>query len=77
MASKKGISVPRLVLSWLLHYSPAIIALPGATRPESVRDSALAAEVQLSSDEVSALTASLPPTLPISDELLPYPPRRK
>lgn len=77
MASKKGISVPRLVLAWLLHYSPAIIALPGATRPESVRDSALAAEVQLSSDEVSALTDSLPPTLPISDELLPYPPRRK
>jgi len=35
-----------------------------------------AAEVTLSADEVNHLTQSLPESLPKSDELLPFPPRR-
>lgn len=76
MANEKGISVPRLVLAWLLHYSPNLIALPGATRPESVRDSVGAASVRLSQEEVDTLTKSLPESLPVDGGLLPYPQRR-
>lgn len=76
IAEEKDISVPRLVLAWLLHWSPVIIALPGATRADSVRDSALAAEVTLSADDMARLTTSLPPSVPRSHELDPAPPMR-
>ena len=76
MAAEKGVSVQRLVIAWLMHYSPAIIPIPGPTRPESVRDTMAAAEVTLSADEVNHITQSLPESLPKSDELLPFPPRR-
>ena len=76
LAQEMGISVPRLVLAWLLHFSPHIIALPGATRPESVRDSVGAASVELTAEQVEALTRSLPESLPVDERLFPFPPRR-
>ena len=77
MAAKKGISVPRLVVAWLLHLSPVMVPLPGATRPESVADSAAAADVSLSSDEVAQISAGLPESEPRRPELDPAPPRRE
>jgi len=77
MAAKKDISVPRLVIAWLLHLSPVMVPLPGATRPESVVDSAAAAEVSLSADEVAEISAGLPESEPRRDELNPAPPRRE
>lgn len=76
MASQKQVSVFQVVVAWLLHRSPVMIPLPGATRPESVTDSALASSLELGADEMDALTASLPPSLPRSAELDPAPPRR-
>lgn len=76
MATTKEISVQRLVIAWLLHYSPTLIAIPGATKPETVLDSVAAADVALSREEVALLTASLPESVPKSDELFPAPPRR-
>lgn len=76
MAREKGISVERMVIAWLLHYSPVIIPIPGPTRPESVRDTVAAVDVVLTAEEVDYLTNSLPESLPKSDELLPFPPRR-
>ena len=76
MAADKGVSVERLVIAWLLHYSPVIIPIPGPTRPENVRDTMAAADLALTADEVTTLTESLPKSLPKSDELLPFPPRR-
>ena len=76
MAEKKGISVPRLVIAWLLHLSPVMVPLPGATRPESVADSAAAANVSLTADEVAEISAGLPPSEPRRSELDPSPPRR-
>jgi aryl-alcohol dehydrogenase-like predicted oxidoreductase len=76
MARRKGISVPRLVVAWLLHLSPVMIPLPGATRPESVADSAAAANVELSADEVAAITEGLPASEERRAELSPAPPRR-
>ena len=76
MAADKGVSVERLVIAWLLHYSPVIIPIPGPTRPENVRDTMAAADLALTADEVTTLTESLPESLPKSDELLPFPPRR-
>ncbi len=77
MAEQKGISVPRLVIAWLLRLSPVMVPLPGATRPESVADSAAAAEVTLSADEMAEISAGLPESEPRRDELDPAPPRRE
>jgi aryl-alcohol dehydrogenase-like predicted oxidoreductase len=77
MAATKGITVPRLVVAWLLHVSPVMVPLPGATRPESVADSAAATDVSLTADEVAEITASLPPSEPRRAELDPVPPRRE
>ena len=76
LAEKKGISVPRLVVAWLLHLSPVMIPLPGATRPESVADSAAAAQVSLTADEVAEVSAGLPASEGRRAELDPAPPRR-
>lgn len=73
MAAAKGVSPEALVLAWLLAYSPVIIPIPGATRPETIRDSVSAAEITLSGDERDTLTASLPESLPRSEELEPSP----
>ena len=76
MAKNKGVSVPRLVLAWLLALSPSIIALPGATRPESVADSAASSSLVLTNDEVEEIMGALPESDPVRDKLLPRPPRR-
>jgi aryl-alcohol dehydrogenase-like predicted oxidoreductase len=48
----------RLVLAWMLAKSPVVIPIPGARRIESIVDSAQAAEVVLSGDDVRAIEAS-------------------
>ena len=77
LAHKKGISVPRLVIAWLLHLSPVMVPLPGATRPESVADSAAAAQVSLTDQEMAEISAGLPASEPRRAELDPAPIRRE
>lgn len=76
MAGEKNVTPQALVLARLLAYSPVVIPIPGATRAETIRDSVSAADITLSEDEVDALTASLPESLPRSEELEPSPPFR-
>jgi aryl-alcohol dehydrogenase-like predicted oxidoreductase len=76
MAKEKAVSPESLVLAWLLAYSPVIIPIPGATRAESIRDSVSAAGIALTDGERDALSASLPESLPRSEELEPSPPWR-
>lgn len=59
VAKRRGISVYRLALAWLLSLSPTLIPLCGAGRPESIRDSALAAETLLSGDDLEACALSV------------------
>ena len=76
VAGEKNVTPQALVLAWLLAYSPVIIPIPGATRAETIRDSVSAAGIELTGAEVEALTASLPESLPRSEELEPSPPFR-
>lgn len=55
LARRKGVSVHRLALAWLLTLSPAVIPVCGASRPETIRDAALAPEVVLSDEELREL----------------------
>ncbi|CAM5578252.1 aldo/keto reductase [Streptomyces atroolivaceus] len=53
IAAVRGVSPQQIALAWLLSRSPAVIPVPGASRPASVRDAARAAELQLSSGELA------------------------
>ncbi|MGW2671684.1 aldo/keto reductase [Streptomyces sp. NPDC001272] len=60
VAAERGVSPEQITLAWLLRRSPAVIPLPGASRPASVTDSAQAAGLRLTDAELGRLEASLP-----------------
>lgn len=47
-----GVSPQQVVLAWMLAKSPQVIPIPGASRPESITDSAKAADLTLTSAEL-------------------------
>jgi aryl-alcohol dehydrogenase-like predicted oxidoreductase len=47
-----GVSPQQVALAWMLAKSPHVIPIPGASRPESIRDSARAPELTLTDDEL-------------------------
>jgi aryl-alcohol dehydrogenase-like predicted oxidoreductase len=57
-ADAHGVSPQRVALAWLLSLSPGVIPIPGATRAESILDSAAAAELELAPEELAAISAA-------------------
>ncbi|MGC9258816.1 MAG: aldo/keto reductase [Phycisphaerae bacterium] len=55
MAAAHQVSVYQVVLAWLLSKGPQVIPIPGASRPQSIEDSAQAAQLQLKPEELAAL----------------------
>lgn len=53
------VSPQQVVLAWELALDPHVIPIPGARRPASITDSAQAAELVLSADEVAQLSRSV------------------
>jgi aryl-alcohol dehydrogenase-like predicted oxidoreductase len=58
VASAHGVSPQQVTLAWMLALSPAIIPIPGSSRPETILDSAAATDLELKDDEVERLSAS-------------------
>ena len=56
IAEARGVSPQQLTLAWELALAPVVIPIPGATRPESIRDSVLAADLELTDDELAELS---------------------
>ena len=59
VADARGISPQQAVLAWELSLSDVVIPIPGASRPSSILDSAGAAEIELTEDELAALAVVL------------------
>ncbi|MFJ7960377.1 aldo/keto reductase [Streptomyces sp. NPDC096319] len=55
VARARGVSPQRVALAWLLSRSDTVLPIPGASRPETVRDSAGAASLTLTEAERSSL----------------------
>jgi len=55
VATERGVSPQQVTLAWMLHKSPWVVPIPGSSRPETIRDSAAAADIELSPAEVSRL----------------------
>jgi aryl-alcohol dehydrogenase-like predicted oxidoreductase len=58
VAEAHGVSPYQVTLAWELALSPTVVPIPGASRPESITDSAKAVHLELSPDEVAELSAS-------------------
>jgi len=55
-AKRHGASSHQIVLAWLLARSPRMLPIPGSGSPEHVEANVAAASIELSSDEVAAIT---------------------
>jgi aryl-alcohol dehydrogenase-like predicted oxidoreductase len=53
-----GVSPQQVALAWMLAKSPVVIPIPGSTRPETIRDSVAAAQLELSAEELARLDAA-------------------
>jgi aryl-alcohol dehydrogenase-like predicted oxidoreductase len=54
-AAGHGVSPQQVALAWELAKAPVVIPIPGARRPESILDSAAAATLRLSADDLARL----------------------
>ena len=52
-----GASPQQVALAWMLAMSPAVIPIPGSTRPLTARESAGAVDLVLSDDQLARLDA--------------------
>lgn len=57
VARAHEVSAQQVALAWELAQSPVVIPIPGAKRPQSIADSAAAAELELSAEELAELDA--------------------
>jgi aryl-alcohol dehydrogenase-like predicted oxidoreductase len=55
VAEELGVSVYRVTLAWHLAQADVVVPIPGASRPESIVDSAAAADLHLSPDQLARL----------------------
>ncbi len=56
VADAHGVSPQQVALAWELSLSPVVIPIPGSSRPETIADSAGAAELELSREEIQSLS---------------------
>ncbi len=56
VASTHGGSPQQVALAWELALAPAVIPIPGASRPNSIMDSVMATELQLTAEEMALLS---------------------
>jgi aryl-alcohol dehydrogenase-like predicted oxidoreductase len=55
VAEECGVSPQRVALAWELNLAPNVIPIPGASRPETIKDSLGAAELELSDEQLHRL----------------------
>ncbi|GAA3715679.1 aldo/keto reductase [Streptomyces tremellae] len=58
VAKAHDVSPHQVALAWLLAKSPVTVPIPGASRPESIRDSVRAADLELTAEELERLDAA-------------------
>ncbi|MGW0868744.1 aldo/keto reductase [Streptomyces sp. NPDC002611] len=61
VAAEHGVSPQQVGLAWLLARSPAVIPIPGSSRPETAVDSAAAADLLLGEEEQARLDEAAEP----------------
>ena len=57
VADELGVSVYQVTLAWHLAQADVVVPIPGASRPASIQDSAAAADLELTADQLARLNA--------------------
>lgn len=55
IGAERGVSPQRVCLAWILAQGSHVVAIPGASRPETIADSAAAADLRLTDAELARL----------------------
>ncbi|GLY86574.1 aldo/keto reductase [Actinoallomurus iriomotensis] len=58
VAEAHGVSPQQVALAWMLAKSPVVVPIPGSSRPETIVDSAKAADLELTDEEFAELDAA-------------------
>jgi len=58
VADELGVSVYQVTVAWHLAQSDVVLPIPGASRPQSIQDSAAAADLELTADQLARLDAA-------------------
>ncbi|HEX8673371.1 MAG TPA: aldo/keto reductase [Longimicrobium sp.] len=61
LAATKGAASGQIALAWLLHKGPDLVPIPGTKRRRYLEENVTAADVSLTSDDMSTLDAALAP----------------
>jgi aryl-alcohol dehydrogenase-like predicted oxidoreductase len=61
LAARKGVAPGQIALAWLLHKGPDVVPIPGTKRRSYLEENVGAAEVSLTSEEMTELDAALAP----------------
>ncbi|KQP25875.1 aldo/keto reductase [Aeromicrobium sp. Leaf272] len=59
VADARGVSPHQVALAWHLAQAPVVVPIPGASRPESAKNSAEAADLELTDDELQTIESGL------------------
>lgn len=62
VAQERGVSAQVVALAWELSKAEVVIPIPGASRPESIEDSASAPELELTPEELQRLDSAPSPS---------------
>jgi aryl-alcohol dehydrogenase-like predicted oxidoreductase len=65
IAAARGATPAEVALAWLLDLSPAVVAIPGARRPDTARSAARAAKLVLDADARAALARAFGTPRPV------------
>jgi aryl-alcohol dehydrogenase-like predicted oxidoreductase len=76
VAGELAASPQETVIAWLLHLSPVVIPIPGATKPATVESIVRAATLTLTDDQFARLQASTPAGASMYPDDLPRSPLR-
>jgi aryl-alcohol dehydrogenase-like predicted oxidoreductase len=57
IGAELGVSAQQVCLAWELALAPVVIPIPGASRPESIRDSVRASDLTLTAEQIEELSA--------------------
>jgi aryl-alcohol dehydrogenase-like predicted oxidoreductase len=60
IARRHGVTTQQVALAWHLHRSPVSLPIPGTTNLGHLKDNLAAADIELSTEDVEAITALVP-----------------
>jgi aryl-alcohol dehydrogenase-like predicted oxidoreductase len=61
VAAARDATTPQVALAWLLHRDDHLIAIPGATKPDHVRQNSRALTLALSDEEFASIDRASTP----------------